>query len=180
VKYAIIYFFKTSDGGLCKDVQFVDTYEEVQEFLKKAEYVNDIYYVLEVSNDLTLKSWDYMRSLGKIANYEDCEKYQREGYVIVKGNGKQALNGFEDNGLPIKDKYDPAHPEKAFSGKLFHFSKHSYMLFETKEEAESYIELVKEIIKSETGRYEACLAGSTEKLMKIAESFRVVKEFSIW
>jgi hypothetical protein len=71
MKYAIIYFVKPSDGGLYKDIQFRETYEEVQDFLKNMEFTNDIYYVLEVANDITQEVWSYMSDvLGKCASYE--------------------------------------------------------------------------------------------------------------
>jgi hypothetical protein len=70
-KYVIIYFAKNEDGSLFKEIQFEDTYDEVKEFLQKTEFVNDIYYVLEVSKDLTRQSWDYMiNDLEKKASYE--------------------------------------------------------------------------------------------------------------
>lgn len=71
MKYAIVYFFKTSDGSLHKDIQFRETYNEVLSYLKETEFINDIYYVLEVSNDFTREVWDYMRNeLGKKASFE--------------------------------------------------------------------------------------------------------------
>ena len=71
MKYAIVYFFKTSDGSLHKDIQFRETYNEVLSYLKETEFINDIYYVLEVSNDFTREAWDYMRNeLGKKASFE--------------------------------------------------------------------------------------------------------------
>lgn len=71
MKYAIVYFFRTSDGSLHKDIQFRETYDEVLSYLKEAEFTNDIYYVLEIANDFTRDAWDYMRNeLGKTASFE--------------------------------------------------------------------------------------------------------------
>lgn len=71
MKYAIVYFFRISDGSLHKDIQFRETYDEVLSYLKEAEFTNDIYYVLEIANDFTRDAWDYMRNeLGKTASFE--------------------------------------------------------------------------------------------------------------
>ncbi len=71
MKYAIVYFFRTSDGSLHKDIQFRETYDEVLSYLKEAEFTNDIYYVLEIANDFTRDAWDYMRNeLGKTTSFE--------------------------------------------------------------------------------------------------------------
>ncbi len=71
MKYAIVYFFRASDGSLHKDIQFRETYDDVLIYLKETEFTNDIYYVLEVANDLTREAWNYMRDeLGKVASLE--------------------------------------------------------------------------------------------------------------
>lgn len=71
MKYAIVYFFKTSDGSIHKDIQFRETYDEVLSYLKETEFTNDIYYVLEIANDFTQEAWSYMRNeLGKSASFE--------------------------------------------------------------------------------------------------------------
>lgn len=70
MRYAIVYFFKTSDGSLHKDILFRQTYEEVLSYLKETEFTNDIYYVLEVAKDLTRESWNYMKELGKKASFK--------------------------------------------------------------------------------------------------------------
>lgn len=94
-------------------------------------------------------------------------------YVIVKGKGTRALNDFEWNGLPIRDKRD-ADGNYVFSDKLFHFYNDCCSSFRTIEEAENHIDYIKRTISENRIRYESVLAGSTDKLMKIASGLRVV------
>lgn len=70
MNYAIIFFIKCEDNSLSKQVQFVETYDDVLEYVSKLEYTNDVYYVLKVEQDLTHDIWAYMKDIGKAASYE--------------------------------------------------------------------------------------------------------------
>ncbi len=91
-------------------------------------------------------------------------------YIITKKNGTRPLNDFEFNGLPVKKN---STGEMKFTDKQFHFYSDCFTVFNTKDEAENYIDFVKaEILKNET-RYESAMTGSTAKLMKIANRLKV-------
>lgn len=70
MNYAIIFFIKCEDNSLSKQVQFVETYDDVLEYVSKLEYTNDVYCVLKVEQDLTHDIWAYMKDIGKTASYE--------------------------------------------------------------------------------------------------------------
>lgn len=70
MNYAIIFFIKCEDNSLSKQVQFVETYDDVLEYVSKLEYINDVYYVLKVEQDLTHDIWAYMKDIGKTASSE--------------------------------------------------------------------------------------------------------------
>lgn len=99
-------------------------------------------------------------------------------YVIVKGKSKKALNDFEFNGLPIKNNTTLwqriENPESCYSNKLFHFYNDCASIYETIEEAENYICLIKKQIVENRDRYESCVKGSTDKMMMFANQLRVI------
>lgn len=99
-------------------------------------------------------------------------------YVIVKGKSKKALNDFEFNGLPIKNNATwwqrIQNPEGCYSNKLFHFYDDCASIYETIEEAENYICLIKKQIVENRDRYESCVKGSTDKMMMFANQLRVI------
>lgn len=70
MNYAIIFFIKCEDNSLSKQVQFVETYDDVLEYVSKLEYTNDVYCVLKVEQNLTRDIWAYMKDIGKTASYE--------------------------------------------------------------------------------------------------------------
>lgn len=70
MNYAIIFFIKCEDNSLSKEVQFVETYDEVLKYVSKLKHTNDVYYVLKVEQDLTHDIWAYMKDIGKTASYE--------------------------------------------------------------------------------------------------------------
>lgn len=99
-------------------------------------------------------------------------------YVIVKGKSKKALNDFEFNGLHIKNNTTLwqriENPESCYSNKLFHFYNDCASIYETIEEAENYICLIKKQIVENRDRYESCVKGSTDKMMMFANQLRVI------
>lgn len=99
-------------------------------------------------------------------------------YVIVKGKSKKALNDFEFNGLPIKANVTRwqmiENPESCYSDRLFHFYNDCASIYRTIKEAEDYISLIKRQIEENRNRYESCIKGSTDKLMKFANQLRVI------
>lgn len=74
MNYAIIFFWENSDHTLAKEVQFVETYDEVLKYVSKLKYTNDVYYVLKVEQNLTHDIWGYMKDIGKTASYERNSK----------------------------------------------------------------------------------------------------------
>lgn len=99
-------------------------------------------------------------------------------YVIVKGNSIKALNDFEFNGLPVKANAKMwkmmESPESCYSNKLFHFYNDCASSYRTFEEAEHHIAVIKRQIEENRDRYEACIKGSTDKLMKFANQLKVI------
>lgn len=99
-------------------------------------------------------------------------------YVIVKGKSNRALNDFEFNGLPVKSNATMRqmieNPESCYSNRLFHFYNDCAGSYRTIEEAEHHISLIKRQIEENRDRYENCIKGSTDKMLKFANQLRVI------
>ena len=99
-------------------------------------------------------------------------------YVIVKGKSNRALNDFEFNGLPVKSNATMwqmiENSESCYSNRLFHFYNDCAGSYRTIEEAEHHISLIKRQIEENRDRYESCIKGSTDKMLKFANQLRVI------
>ena len=99
-------------------------------------------------------------------------------YVIVKGKSNKALNNFEFNGLPVKlnatRRQMIENPGSCYSNRLFHFYNDCAGSYRTVEEAEHHITLIKRQIEENRDRYESCIKGSTDKMLKFANQLRVI------
>lgn len=100
-------------------------------------------------------------------------------YAITKGKGTKPLTYFAWNDLPIKknatifDRLE--NPDKVFSSRMFAFDKNCYTIFGTGEDALAYIQMIKMLIEENRQRYEDCVRGSADKLLKIADKLIVVE-----
>ena len=101
-------------------------------------------------------------------------------YIVVKGKGKRKLNGFESGDLPICNKTyfneRTGRLEYKFSNKQFSYHKDCYTVFSTVEEAESYIQFIRDEITNNTKRYESVLKGSTGQLLKYTDDLHVIED----
>ena len=65
-------------------------------------------------------------------------------------------------------------PESCYSNRLFHFYNDCASSYRTIEEAEHHISLIKRQIEENRDRYESCIKGSTDRLLKFANQLRVI------
>lgn len=97
-------------------------------------------------------------------------------YAIKTQNG--LLNGFYTNDLPTTNKLyfnentDKFEPKFTLRNMLNCSGGH--MIFDSQEEAEDYINYLKNKVNEDRKRYEISLKGSTDRLLDIINKFKVV------
>ena len=110
-------------------------------------------------------------------------------YVIVKGNRK--LHQFHSNDAPVgrkkvwKEDYlgrkDYEWKTVFSTAGMFKYYKTSYSTFNSLEEAQEFLDkCVKEAIEKNRARYEEFLSGSTDKLLKYANTLRIIEDDGVF
>lgn len=101
-------------------------------------------------------------------------------YIITKGRGTTPLNGTFINDLPTTGKCKWNEKTRSFESvytdkKIFEFNNDCYSVFDTEDDALRHITYIKKSIEEERERYEDCIKGSTDKLLKVANNLKVVE-----